>query len=69
MGPQSAIPFRLDGKTLGLVGYGLIAQEVVRFAPLLGLRTIAVKREAAACPPELARLDSLAGLGAVPRRS
>ena len=64
-----AIPFRLDGKTLGFVGYGLIAREVVRFAPLLGLRAIAVKREAGPCPPELARLDSLDGLETVLRES
>jgi phosphoglycerate dehydrogenase-like enzyme len=57
-----AIPFRLDGQTVGLVGYGLIGQELARYAPLLGFRLIAVKRTAAECPPELDRLESLDGL-------
>jgi len=60
-----AIPFSLSGQTLGLVGYGLIGQELARFAPLLGLRTIAVKRTSARCPSELNRLDDLAGLDAL----
>jgi phosphoglycerate dehydrogenase-like enzyme len=57
-----AIPFRLTGQTVGLVGYGLIGAELARFAPLLGFRIVAVKRTPAPCPPELARLDSLDGL-------
>jgi phosphoglycerate dehydrogenase-like enzyme len=57
-----AIPFRLAGQTVGLVGFGLIGQELARYAPLLGVRLIAVKRTPATCPPELARLDSLEGL-------
>lgn len=60
-----AIPFRLEGQTLGLVGYGSIGRALARFAPLLGLRPIAVKRTAAPCPPELAMLDDLGGLDAL----
>jgi len=57
-----AIPFRLTGQTLGLVGYGLIGHELAGFASLLGLRVIAVKRTLSSCPPELARLETLDGL-------
>ena len=60
-----AIPFSLTGQTLGLIGYGLIGRELARFAVLLGLRVIAVKRTATPCPPELAALNGLAGLDAL----
>jgi phosphoglycerate dehydrogenase-like enzyme len=60
-----AVPFRLEGQTLGLVGYGSIGQELARFAPLLRLRPIAVKRTPAPCPPELAQLGELANLDAL----
>jgi phosphoglycerate dehydrogenase-like enzyme len=57
-----AVPFSPAGQTLGFVGYGLIARELAKFGALLGMRMIAVKRTPAACPPELARLDTLDGL-------
>jgi phosphoglycerate dehydrogenase-like enzyme len=60
-----AIPFSLRGQTVGLIGYGLIGQDLAKFAGPLGLRLIAVKRTASTCPPELARLDTLDGLDAL----
>jgi len=64
-----AIPFRLAGHTVGLVGYGLIGQELARFAPLLGLTLRAVKRSPASCPPELSQLETLVGLDALLQES
>ena len=64
-----AIPFSLSGQTMGLVGYGMSGQELARFAPLLGLRAVAVKRTAGPCPPELERLDALDGLDALLKES
>lgn len=60
-----AVPFRLRGKTLGFVGFGTIARELVRFTTPLGLRAIAVKRTAAPCPPELAHLGQFAEIDAL----
>jgi phosphoglycerate dehydrogenase-like enzyme len=55
-----AVPFRLRGQTVGFIGFGAIARELVRFTTPLGLRAIAVKRTPAPCPPELAHLGQLA---------
>lgn len=52
-----SLPFRLAGQTVGFVGYGLVAREIARMAGALGMRSIAVKRTPAPCPPELERLD------------
>ena len=60
-----SMPLSLRGQTIGFVGYGSIARELVAFTSLLGLRAIGVKRESAACPFELMRLDTLEGLDAL----
>jgi len=57
-----AVPFRLKGQTLGLVGYGLIAQELASWGAALGLRLIAVRRTSGDCPAPLSRVTDLAGL-------
>ena len=41
----SRIPTELNGKTLGLVGFGAIGREVARRARALGMTVVAVKRD------------------------
>ncbi|MEM6664466.1 MAG: 2-hydroxyacid dehydrogenase [Pseudomonadota bacterium] len=50
------------GKTLGVLGWGHIAQETVQRARAFGMRCIAVRRSAADCPPELDCLGQTADL-------
>ena len=56
-----AIPFSLAGQTVGFVGLGSTARELLRFFPPLGLRAIAVRRTPS--PTEgVDRVDGLDGL-------
>jgi phosphoglycerate dehydrogenase-like enzyme len=58
-------PEELSGKTLGIVGLGTIGSELARKANALGIRVVAVKRQAASKPPyvdELGTPDSLPAL-------
>ncbi len=57
-----AVPFSLAGQTVGFVGYGMIAKELARFGPLLGLRMIAVKRTVTSRPTEIDHFDTMDGL-------
>ncbi len=41
-------PARLEGKTLGIVGFGRIGREIARLAQPFGLRVLGVKRSATA---------------------
>lgn len=45
---KPAVPRRLEGRTLALLGFGAIGQELARLVAPLGLRVIAAKRTAAA---------------------
>jgi len=57
-----AVPFRLAGQTVGLVGCGLIARELAAVAGPLGLRLRAVRRSPGPAPDGVERVDGLAGL-------
>ncbi len=60
------IPFSLAGQTVGFVGLGTTARELLRFLPPLGLRAIAVRR--APSPAEgVDRVDGLDGLDGLDR--
>ena len=62
---QAGRPALLQGQHVGLVGFGAVGIEVARRLRPFGVRLTAVKREPAACPPELDGLDTLAGLDAL----
>ncbi len=52
----------LDGRTLGLVGFGAIAQGVARVAQAMGMRVLASRRSGGASPVagvEIVELDAL----------
>ena len=54
----------LDGKTLGLVGYGAIAREVAKIADALGMRVLAYRRT-----PSQDGVAQMVGLDELYRRS
>lgn len=57
-----AVPFRLAGQTVGLVGCGLIAHEFAALAAPLGLRVRAVRRTPGAGAAGIERVDGLDAL-------
>ena len=66
----SRINQRLDGLTLGLVGFGNSARMVARRAQAFGMRVIATRRNKAASDPEAEALSvKLTGLDEVLRES
>lgn len=50
------VPQKLEGQTIGLVGYGEVGKEVARLARPLGVRLIAIRRTPGSTPPELDEL-------------
>jgi len=50
------IPQKLEGQTVGLVGYGEVGKELARLARPLGVRLIATRRTPGTTPPELDEL-------------
>jgi phosphoglycerate dehydrogenase-like enzyme len=54
-----ALPQDLARQTVGLIGYGEIGQAIARLLAPIGTRVIAMKREPAVCPPELAALHTV----------
>jgi len=59
---RPSIPQDLARQTVGFIGYGEIGRALARMLAPIGPRLIAVKREAAARPAELAALSTLDGL-------
>jgi len=62
---RPTIPVDLARQTVGFIGYGEVGRALARLLQPIGPRLIAVKRGAAAKPPELAALDTLEGLDAL----
>ncbi len=58
-----AVPFSLAGQTVGFVGLGSTALELLHFLPPLGLRAIAVRR----APSPAAGIDRVDGLDGLDR--
>lgn len=63
-----SVPFHgaLRGRTLGLLGFGGIGQEVARLAAALGMRVRAVRHNPAGAVPGGIELDWVGGLGQLP---
>ncbi len=55
------VPFRLEGKTVGIVGLGGIGEELARRAKALGMRVVGVRRHPEKRPPKF--VDAMGGPG------
>ena len=55
---ENLAPVLLDGKTLGILGFGVIGNELARKASALGMRVVATKRRPAEPPPYVAQLGT-----------
>ena len=55
---ENLAPVLLHGKTLGILGFGVIGNELARKASALGMRVVATKRRPAEPPPYVAQLGT-----------
>jgi len=60
-GPFDMLP--IEGKTVGIVGYGDIGREVALRAKAMGMRVLALKRHAPAAGSDLGPVDEFYGTG------
>lgn len=59
---QRIFPSEVNGKTLGILGLGVVGSEVARKAKLLGMRVLATKRQVGSRPPGVDELYPPEGL-------
>lgn len=65
--PSAPLASTLEGRRLGLVGLGHIAQETARLATALGMRAAAVRRNPGAPLPDDLSMEWVGGLDDLPR--